>query len=75
MGRLRPKVFWKRNSAFETQAGSWPVPRLREAIAELVQLDIELKVGEAAPELLAGRALLRLAVNAPGRRRSRKPRR
>ena len=68
VGRLRPPVFWKRRGAFEAQAGRWSTARLRDALADLTELEIDCKSSGAMPELLSGRALLRLAVNAPRRR-------
>ena len=65
VGRLRPPVFWKRRKAFEAQARRWTASRLREALADLTELEIACKSGTAGQDLLAGRTLLRLAANAP----------
>ena len=68
IGRLRPAVFWKRKKAFEAQAARWSPARLRVALDELTALEVDLKSGGLPQDLLASRALLRLAVNAPRRR-------
>ena len=58
---IRPPIFFKRKSAFETQARKWSRARLSLAIDRLIQAEIELKRTGAANELILWRACFDVA--------------
>lgn len=70
MRRLRPPVFWKSEAAFKAQAEAWRPAALARAMGRLMEAEAACKRSGAPAELLASRALLEIAANAPGRRRS-----
>jgi DNA polymerase-3 subunit delta len=69
MRRLRPPVFWKNEAAFKAQAEAWRPASLARAMDRLMEVEAACKRSGAPGELLASRALLEIAANAPGRRR------
>lgn len=69
MRRLRPPVFWKSAAAFKAQAEAWRPEALARAMDRLLAAEATCKRSGAPAELLAARALLEIAANAPGRRR------
>jgi DNA polymerase-3 subunit delta len=69
MRRLRPPVFWKNEAAFKAQAEAWRPASLARAMDRLMEVEAACKRSGAPAELLASRALLEIAANAPGRRR------
>lgn len=69
MRRLRPPVFWKATAAFKAQAEAWRPAGLARAMDKLMEAEAACKRSGAPAELLASRALLEIAANAPGRRR------
>ena len=69
MRRLRPPVFWKNEAAFKAQAEAWRPGSLARAMDRLMEAEAACKRSGAPAELLAARALLEIAANAPGRRR------
>jgi len=69
MKRLRPPVFWKTEAAFRAQAEAWRPPGLARAMDKLMEAEASCKRSGAPAELLASRALLEIAANAPARRR------
>ena len=69
MRRLRPPVFWKSEAAFKAQAAAWRPAALGRAMDRLLEAEAACKRSGAPAELLASRALLEIAANAPGRRR------
>lgn len=69
MRRLRPPVFWKNEAAFKAQAEAWRPESLARAMDRLMEAEATCKRSGAPAELLASRALLEIAANAPGRRR------
>ncbi|GAB4363003.1 MAG: DNA polymerase III subunit delta [Kiloniellaceae bacterium] len=69
MKRLRPPVFWKTAAAFKAQAEAWRPAGLARAMDKLMEAEAACKRSGAPAELLAARALLEIAANAPGRRR------
>ena len=69
MRRLRPPVFWKTEAAFKAQAAAWRPAGLAKAMDKLMEAEAACKRSGAPAELLASRALLEIAANAPGRRR------
>ena len=69
MRRLRPPVFWKNEAAFRAQAEAWRPVALARAMDRLMEAEAACKRSGAPAELLATRALLEIAANAPGRRR------
>jgi DNA polymerase-3 subunit delta len=69
MRRLRPPVFWKNEAAFKAQAAAWRPESLARAMDRLMEAEAACKRSGAPAELLASRALLEIAANAPGRRR------
>lgn len=70
MRRLRPPVFWKSAAAFKAQAEAWRPAPLARAMGRLMETEAACKRTGAPAELLVSRALLEIAANAPGRRRS-----
>lgn len=70
MRRLRPPVFWKNEAAFRAQAEAWRPVALARAMERLAEAEAACKRSGAPAELLASRALLEIAANAPGRRRA-----
>lgn len=70
MKGLRPPVFWKSTARFKAQAGTWSARHLAGAMERLVEAEAACKRSGAPQESLAARALLEIAANAPGRRRS-----
>jgi len=69
MRRLRPPVFWKTQATFKAQAEAWRPAGLARAMDRLLEAEAACKRSGAPAELLASRALLEIAANAPGRRR------
>lgn len=69
MRRLRPPVFWKSVAAFKAQAEAWRPQGLARAMDRLMEAEAACKRSGTPAELLAARALLEIAANAPGRRR------
>ncbi|MGF1591843.1 MAG: DNA polymerase III subunit delta [Kiloniellaceae bacterium] len=69
MRRLRPPVFWKSAAAFKAQAEAWRPDALARAMDRLMEAEAACKRSGAPAEVLASRALLEIAANAPGRRR------
>lgn len=70
MRRLRPPVFWKHEAAFRAQAEAWRPRALARALERLAEAEAACKRSGAPAELLASRALIEIAANAPGRRRA-----
>jgi len=69
MRRLRPPVFWKSEAAFKAQAEAWRPEALARAMDRLMEAEAACKRTGAPAELLASRALVEIAANAPTRRR------
>ena len=69
MRRLKPPVFWKNEAAFRAQAEAWQPESLARAMDRLMEAEAACKRTGAPAELLASRALLEIAANAPVRRR------
>ena len=67
MARLRPPVFWKQRDAFAAQLRGWPRAAVEEALARITELEVDLRSGRTLPErALIERALMRIAMTAPG---------
>jgi len=70
MGKLRPPVFWKSRDSFAAQLRAWPRAGVEDAFAQLANLEETLRSGSSPPErALIERALMRIAMTAPGARR------
>lgn len=64
---LRPPVFWKDKDKLAAEAARWPMPRLRRAIARVVEAERQIKMPGRAPEqLLTAQALIGIASFAQG---------
>lgn len=59
--QLRPPVFWKLASGFETQVRSWSTPELGRALGRLLEAERACKRTGAPAELLCEQALLSIA--------------
>ena len=64
----RPPVFWKDKPAMAGELAHWRTPMLRAALARLLGVERAIKRSGSAGEVLAGQALLGIAVQARGRR-------
>ena len=70
MGKLRPPIFWKLRDTFASQLRAWPHGAVEEALAQIDGLEADLRSGRTLPErALIERALMRIAMTAPGARR------
>jgi DNA polymerase-3 subunit delta len=67
--RLRPPVFWKMVERFTAQCSAWSTPPLARALERLLQAEAACKETAAPAEVIAARALLEIAANAPATRR------
>ena len=63
--RLRPPVFWKMADRFTAQCSAWPSRPLARALDRLLQAEAACKETGAPAEVIAARALLEIAANAP----------
>lgn len=61
IGAVRPPIFFKRKSAFESQARKWSRPRLSLAIDRLIAVEIELKSAGVSDRLALWRACFDVA--------------
>ena len=65
VGQLRPPVFGPRRDKIARQAGQWGRDRLERALSTLIDVDLQLRSADTAPQLaLMERALIRLAMMA-----------
>ena len=69
MRKLRPPIFWKLQDTFSAQLRAWPRGAVEEALAQIGGLEADLRSGRTFPErALIERALMRIAMTAPGAR-------
>ncbi len=69
MGKLRPPIFWKLRDAFASQLRAWPHGAVESALTQIGALEAELRSGRTLPDrALIERALMRIAMTAPGAR-------
>lgn len=67
LARARPPVQGPRRERMLRQAQAWPVPRLEEALRQLVETDLSLRSSSRAPAMaVIERTLIRLARMAQG---------
>lgn len=69
MRALRPPVFWKQEQRFLAQARSWPPRSLADALARLVDAEVELKLGQAPERDACARTIMSLTQLAARNRR------
>ncbi len=70
MAKLRPPIFWKLRDTFSAQLRAWPHGGVEDALAQIGALEADLRSGRSLPErALIERALMRIAMTAPGARR------
>lgn len=69
MGKLRPPIFWKLRDTFASQLRAWPHRAVEDALTQIGALEAEMRSGRSLPErALIERALMRIAMTAPGAR-------
>lgn len=61
MKKLRPQVFFKIKSVFESQLISWSLPRIEQALTLIVDTEIKCKQTASMPETLCSRTILSLS--------------
>lgn len=66
MGRLWPKVFWKRQDGFQRQLRLWPAARLVTAMEIVLDAESACKSTGIPDQAVCGHALMRLARAAGG---------
>ena len=69
MQSLRPPVFWKQEQRFLAQARSWPPRNLADALARLIDAEVELKLGQAPARDACARITMSLTQMAARNRR------
>lgn len=69
MRTLRPPVFWKQEQRFLAQARSWQQRQLADALARLIDAEVELKLGQAPDRSACARAIMSLTQMAARARR------
>ncbi len=67
---LRPPVFWKQEQRFLAQARHWPPPHLADALARLIDAEVELKLGQAPDRGACARTIMSLTQVAARTRRN-----
>lgn len=71
--KLRPPLFFKVKSSFESQVTNWSLPQMEQALALLSSVEAKCKQTANDPSTLCGRAILSLSqigARVAGRRRS-----
>lgn len=69
MAALRPPVFWKLRETFSAQLRAWPRSGVEDALGQIGELEGALRSGRTLPDrALIERALMRIAMSAPGAR-------
>ncbi len=67
--KLQPPLFFKAKDAFLAHLRLWPQEKILSVLAQLAETEAECKTTGAAAEMLADRAVLRVAVTAQQLRR------
>ncbi len=61
MKKLRPPVFFKEKSAFQSHANNWSVSAIENAMTVIISAEAQCKQTASMPETICGRALLSLS--------------